>query len=69
LPWAQNLTRDTVAVCHIGVMRVLLAHAMGWDFNGTPPFRIKRDRLYILHIGPKDWHAEAEPERLLERPA
>lgn len=68
LPWVQSLQRDTVAVCHIGIMRVLLAHATGWDFDGPAPFRIKRDRLYILHIGAEGWRAEQEPERLAERP-
>ena len=29
LPWIKSLDRDTVAVCHIGVMRVLMAHATG----------------------------------------
>ena len=50
LPWVAQLTGDTVAVCHIGIMRVLLARAHGWDFNGPAPFRIKRNRLFILQI-------------------
>ena len=32
--WAEDLTEDSVAVCHIGVMRVLMARATGWDFTG-----------------------------------
>jgi probable phosphoglycerate mutase len=46
--WAASLTEDTVAVCHIGVMRVLLAQATGWQFEGPAPFRIKRNRLFII---------------------
>ena len=68
IPWAEGLRRDTVAVCHIGVMRVLLAHAMGWDFSGPAPFQVKRNRLYILHITPDGWRAANEQIRLEERP-
>lgn len=67
IPWAQGLSRDAVAVCHIGVMRVLLALATGWQFEGPAPFRIKRDRLYIIDLTPDAWRAEPEPLRLPER--
>lgn len=66
IPWAQDLTQDTVAVCHIGVMRVLLAHATGWDFAGPAPFAIKRNRLYVLEITPSGWRALPDPVRLIE---
>ncbi len=69
LPWAQNLTRDTVAVCHIGVMRVLLAHATGWQFQGPAPFHIKRNRLYVITIAGPVWTAAPDPIRLQERTA
>jgi len=64
LPWVGELKNDAVAVCHIGVMRVLLAQATGWDFCGPAPFRIKRNRLYILHIDPDGWSADPLPVRL-----
>ena len=64
-PWVHGLTRDTVAVCHIGVMRVLMAMATGWNFSGPAPFQIKRDRLFILHIGDGMLRAEPTPMRLL----
>ncbi|MGR3516399.1 histidine phosphatase family protein [Sulfitobacter pontiacus] len=67
IPWANGLTRDTVAVCHIGVMRVLLAHATGWGFAGPAPFQIKRNRLYLLDISPKGWTAHPDPIRLEPR--
>ncbi|WP_299962940.1 histidine phosphatase family protein [uncultured Roseobacter sp.] len=67
LPWAAALDRDAVAVCHIGVMRVLLAHAMGWDFRGTAPFRIKRERLYVLTRTQTGWTADPDPVRLEAR--
>ena len=66
VPWAKGLQRDTVAVCHIGVMRVLMAHASGWNFDGPAPFQIKRNRLFILHIDPDGWDAEPEPVRLIK---
>jgi broad specificity phosphatase PhoE len=68
IPWAETLVRDTVAVCHIGVMRILLAHAMGWNFDSPAPFQIKRNRLYILEIMPSDWRALPDPIRLEPRP-
>lgn len=49
-PWLDALTGDTVAVCHIGIMRVILARAWGWDFEGPAPFKIKRNRLYIVDM-------------------
>ena len=66
IPWAEGLTKDAVAVCHIGVMRVLMAQAMGWDFAGPAPFQIKRNRLFILHIGADGWSADPEPVRLIK---
>ena len=66
LPWTETLAKDTVAVCHIGVMRVLLAHAHGWDFDGPAPFQIKRNRLYVIDIAQLRWRATPDPLRLIE---
>lgn len=66
-PWLSRVTADNVAVCHIGIMRVLLARAHGWDFDGPAPFKIKRNRLYILHLG-DTLSAELEPIRLVPAP-
>lgn len=69
-PWVASLSQDTIAVCHIGVMRVLLANAHGWDFSGAAPFRIKRNRLYLIEIDEAGLHADPDPIRLkvLEAP-
>jgi len=67
--WAEMLTRDTVAVCHIGVMRVLMAQASGWNFNGAAPFHIKRNRLYVLDISESKWQLDPQPQRLEDRSA
>lgn len=64
IPWVHSLSKDSLAVCHIGVMRVLMAHATGWNFDGPAPFQIKRNRLFILTIGSEGWTAEPEPVRL-----
>lgn len=67
VPWAERLTRDAIAVCHIGVMRVLMAHATGWAFEGDAPFQIKRNRLYVIEVTPDGWRAEDTPVRLPEK--
>ena len=68
-PWVARLQKDTVAVCHIGIMRVLLARAHGWDFAGEAPFRIKRNRLFVLQINGDTMTPEPEPIRLIRRDA
>jgi len=65
VPWAQALKTDSVAVCHIGVMRVLMAHASGWNFDCPAPFTVKRNRLFIIEINGDSWHLLPEPVRLV----
>lgn len=67
LPWVRCLSGDAVAVCHIGVMRVLLAHAFGWGFEGPAPFQIKRNRLFVISIEGNCWSTGHAPVRLVER--
>lgn len=64
-PWLTRLNRDAVAVCHIGIMRVLLARAHGWDFDGPAPFKVKRNRLYVLQVDGDALTPEGEPIRLI----
>lgn len=66
LPWINGLDRDTVAVCHIGVMRVLMALATGWAFDGPAPFQIKRNRLYLIEVSNGRLRALPQVPRLLE---
>lgn len=68
IPWADALSRDSVAVCHIGVMRVLLAQATGWGFDGPAPFAVKRNRLFIINISDGAWSFDGAPVRLEARP-
>lgn len=60
-PWLTALQRDSIAVCHIGTMRMVLARASGWDFQGPPPFRIKRNRLFVVEMHP-DGPRIADPD-------
>lgn len=64
-PWLAGLQTDAVAVCHIGIMRVILARAWGWEFAGPAPFRIKRNRLYVVDLD--RMQPEPEPVRLIPR--
>ncbi len=66
-PWVAGLKTDTVAVCHIGIMRMILAKATGWNFNGPAPFRIKRNRLFVVELGDGLHLANADPVRLEKR--
>jgi len=66
-PWLASLHGDNLAVCHIGIMRVILAQATGWAFQGPAPFKIKRNRFYIVDLD--RMKAEPDPIRLLKREA
>lgn len=50
--WLTELAGEGthLVVTHIGVMRVALALAWGWDFLGPPPVPVKRDRLYAMTL-------------------
>ncbi|UWQ46230.1 histidine phosphatase family protein [Leisingera aquaemixtae] len=64
-PWLHGLTRDAVAVCHIGIMRMILARAHDWNFDGPAPFRIKRNRLFVVEVDGASLTPWAEPVRLI----
>lgn len=66
-PWIASLQRDTVAVCHIGIMRMILARAYGWNFDGPVPFRIKRNRLFVVEIDGDKLTPLPDPIRLTKR--
>ena len=51
LPGGEREVQHThLIVTHIGVIRVALALAWGWDFRGPPPVPVKRDRLYAMAL-------------------
>ncbi|MEM7318282.1 MAG: histidine phosphatase family protein [Pseudomonadota bacterium] len=61
--WLSTVRRDTVAVCHIGIMRVILARFHNWNFDGPAPFRIKRNRLFVIDL--ESGTPQNEPVRLI----
>ena len=66
-PWIASLDGPAVVVSHIGIMRVLLARATGWNFDGPAPFRVKRDRLYRIDVRNDGTLVfDNEPIRLIE---
>ena len=66
-PWLGSLEGPAIVVSHIGIMRVLLARATGWSFDGPAPFRIKRDRLYRVDVhGDGTLSHDNEPLRLTQ---
>ncbi|SLN19993.1 histidine phosphatase family protein [Oceanibacterium hippocampi] len=46
--WLAGLQRDTVAVTHKGVIRALLAAALGWDMTGRQPVRLDWSALHLF---------------------
>lgn len=66
-PWVAQLQTDTIAVCHIGIMRVLMAQATGWNFEGDAPFRIKRNRLFVMDVNANGLSISGDPIRLEAR--
>lgn len=65
-PWLATLDGSIVIVSHIGIMRVLLARASGWNFDGLPPFQVKRDRLYRIDVhGDGQLTFDDQPVRLV----
>ena len=66
-PWLATIAGTVVAVTHVGVMRVILAKATGWNFDGPAPFRVKRDRLYRIGVRRDGRLAfDGKPVRLVE---
>lgn len=44
--------KPALLVVHRGVMRVIMAKAHNWNFDRAEPFRIKRERIYPIHLAP-----------------
>ncbi len=60
--------RDVLIVAHMIVMRVTLAKACGWDFDGPAPFKVKRNRIYPLTLDADGaLHEAGDPDRLVKR--
>jgi broad specificity phosphatase PhoE len=40
----------TLAVCHRGVIRVVVAAALGWDMRGKPPAKLDWNALHVFRL-------------------
>jgi len=52
-PWLARVAAGpgpVVAVTHLGVLRVMLAAATGWDMTGKPPIRLRKDTLHRFAV-------------------
>ncbi|TXL71676.1 histidine phosphatase family protein [Vineibacter terrae] len=62
-PWLAALAadgRDTVAVSHKGVIRVVLALATGWDMKGRQPLKLDWQSMHVFR-------AQADGSAAVER--
>jgi len=53
--WLAGLERDTVAVSHGGVSRVVRGHVLGLDWSRIHALDVPQDRILRLRRGEQDW--------------
>ncbi len=54
-PWLHELAQTgepALAVTHRGVIRVLMAQALGWDMLGKAPVKLQRNAMHVFQIQP-----------------
>jgi len=54
-PWLAQIANGSVpvvAVTHLGVLRVILSAATGWDMTRKPPVRLRSDAIHRFAIEP-----------------
>ncbi|MDX2264395.1 MAG: histidine phosphatase family protein [Hyphomicrobiales bacterium] len=56
LAWLSQVSRDTVAVAHGGVMRVLRAHIEGLDVHTMIALHVPQDQVLRIDGGHLSWH-------------
>ena len=52
-PWLARVAESPVpmvAVTHLGVLRVIVAAATGWDMTGKPPVRLRSDAAHRFAV-------------------
>lgn len=52
-PWLAEVAasrRDSLALSHRGVIRVVFAWAMDWDMLGKPPVKLRWEHLHIFRL-------------------
>ena len=61
-PWLAEVAArgaPTLAVTHRGVIRAVLAQALGWDLRGKPPVKLDWSAVHLFRLGP-DGHPKIE---------
>lgn len=53
--WLESLDRDTVAVSHGGVSRVVRGHVLGLDWEEIPHLEVPQDKVLVLRRGQQSW--------------
>jgi probable phosphoglycerate mutase len=49
--WMAELVEPTLAVTHRGVIRAVVASAIGWDLRGKPPTKLDWSALHLFDVG------------------
>lgn len=55
LMWLQSIDRDTVAVSHGGVSRVVRGHVLALGGHEIPLLEVPQDKVLILKDGRQEW--------------
>jgi probable phosphoglycerate mutase len=66
-PWLAEVGRrgvPTLAITHRGVIRVVFAHALGWDLLGKPPVKLDWQAVQVFAV---DREGRAKVEKLNAR--
>ncbi|MFM9845661.1 MAG: histidine phosphatase family protein [Hyphomicrobiaceae bacterium] len=53
--WLTTLQRDTVAVSHGGVSRVVRGHVLALDGAAIPLLEVPQDKVLVLRAGAQEW--------------
>jgi broad specificity phosphatase PhoE len=69
-PWIDEVAargQDATAVTHLGVIRVVMAVAFGWNMLGKPPVKLHRAAAHLFDIAPgtirvRQMNVSLEPE-------
>ncbi len=63
-PWLAEVAargEPTLAITHRGVIRAVLAQALGWDLRGKPPAKLEWDAVHVFRLAD---HGEPRVEEL-----
>ncbi|HVY43978.1 MAG TPA: histidine phosphatase family protein [Hyphomicrobiaceae bacterium] len=53
--WLAEIERDTVAVSHGGVSRVIRGHILGLPTHEVPLLEVPQDKVLVLRRGSQEW--------------